>query len=244
MADELVKPTDGYTAYDEWKHWSKDAFLATSDVDAAYFEGELSGLTLHGANVLEVGFGNGSFLAWARAKGANVFGTEIQPELIARARNAGIRVLDSHLGRHLDQFSNTFDLVVAFDVLEHLSIPEIRDFLRDLETLIRPGGHFLARFPNAASPFSRDYQHSDITHKSCLTTGAISMLIVGSSFHMVRSGNQYIEVVGPLRRRLLRRAQISARNIVSSAIQNIYGFKADLHVNAVVMLQKRSDMRS
>jgi hypothetical protein len=43
---------------------------------------------------------------------------------------------------------------------------------------------------------------------------------------------------------LLRRAQISARNIVSSAIQNIYGFKADLHVNAVVMLQKRSDMRS
>lgn len=53
--------------YEEWS-WNEDALLQTNK-DAAYFDGELSGIGLDGANVLELGFGNGNFLGWLRGNG-------------------------------------------------------------------------------------------------------------------------------------------------------------------------------
>src|SRR5579859_377881 len=78
MRDQL------YSGYTRWKQWGGD--FTTSEPDARYFGAEFAGLDLAGRRLLEIGFGNGSFLAWAKAKGALVSGTEIDVHMLERAR--------------------------------------------------------------------------------------------------------------------------------------------------------------
>jgi hypothetical protein len=58
----------------------------------------------------------------------------------------------------------SFDLVVAFDVLEHLSIDQIMDTFVQARRLLVDNGAFLVRFPNGDSTLSAPYQHGDSTH--------------------------------------------------------------------------------
>ena len=111
-------PTAVYETYDRWKDWDDAAFLSCSPRQAAYFAGELAGHPLKDSHVLEIGFGNGEFLGFARGLGAHVYGTEVQPALVERARQAGIATLEADLADADRKLARPVDLVVAFDVLE------------------------------------------------------------------------------------------------------------------------------
>src|SRR5579872_5167424 len=114
---------DEYAGYRDWKHWQDFGKLST--VDARYFRRELRKLPpLSGMRVLEVGFGNGNFLAFARDQGAEVCGTEMIPELAALATRAGFKVLGEQEVFADKGLADSFDLVVAFDVIEHLDKEE------------------------------------------------------------------------------------------------------------------------
>lgn len=82
---------DLYTDYEGWKGWTKP-FTATPD-ERAYFEGETRDVKIRAADVLEIGFGSGSFLAWARERGARIAGSEINETLLTAAREEGIELL-------------------------------------------------------------------------------------------------------------------------------------------------------
>ena len=73
-----------YHGYAQWKQWHGD--FAASDREARYFAAELAGLDFAGREVLEIGFGNGAFLAWAMTQGARVTGTEIAAPQSEQAR--------------------------------------------------------------------------------------------------------------------------------------------------------------
>jgi len=68
---------------------------------------------------------------------------------------------------HSSQFSLTktfFDVIVVFDVLEHLTLEEILIFLDRAKQLLVTGGVIIARVPNCASPYGLAYQNGDFTH--------------------------------------------------------------------------------
>ena len=67
----------------------------------------------------------------------------------------------------------SFDLVVAFDVLEHVPPAEALAFLRALLRVLRPGGCVLLRFPNADSPFGLAHQNADVTHLNTIGRGKV-----------------------------------------------------------------------
>jgi hypothetical protein len=70
--------------------------------------------------VIELGFGNGAFAASASAAGARYLGAEAIPDLVQIGRDAGFDVaLQARRRRRLAD-STAADLVVAFDVCEHL----------------------------------------------------------------------------------------------------------------------------
>lgn len=54
-----------YDRYDAWKGWDKH--FTVNSAEAAYYAAEIGTASLDGLDVLEIGFGSGSFLAWARA---------------------------------------------------------------------------------------------------------------------------------------------------------------------------------
>ena len=101
-------------------------------------------------------------MAYARSQQWQVTGTELNPHLALRGKAMG---LDVHQMQDLTQWADgSFDLVVAFDVLEHVPPAEALAFLRALLRVLKPGGCVLLRFPNADSPFGLAHQNADVTH--------------------------------------------------------------------------------
>src|SRR5579872_2790301 len=79
-------------AYRLWKSWSSNSFGSVSEVEKTTFKAELelAGICLDKKlRILEIGFGNGAFASWAILQGWTFTGTEIDQELVARARAKG-----------------------------------------------------------------------------------------------------------------------------------------------------------
>jgi 2-polyprenyl-3-methyl-5-hydroxy-6-metoxy-1,4-benzoquinol methylase len=176
-----------YNGYVEWKSW-RGAFAA-SDREARYYAAEFKGIALTGKRVLEIGFGNGSFLAWARAQGAVVTGTEAIDALVEQARAKGFDAQPASL-TDLAAAARQFDLVVAFDVLEHWSRRELLANLRQIHALLAHDGLLLARFPNGHSPFGLVHQHGDLTHVTALSSSSATQLAQMTGFAVVRIDNE------------------------------------------------------
>ncbi|MDR3389328.1 MAG: class I SAM-dependent methyltransferase [Rudaea sp.] len=175
-----------YGGYAEWKQWDGD--FSTSDRDARCFAAEFGGIPLAGKRLLEIGFGNGGFLAWAKAQGAIVAGTEIDETMLARAREKGFAVLPPALDA-LAAGGARFDVIVAFDVFEHWEKPTLIANLKYIAAALERHGLLLARFPNGHSPFGRVHQHGDITHCTALSRSSIGQLARLTGFDVVRVDN-------------------------------------------------------
>ena len=96
--------------------------------------------------LLDVGFGNGLFLALAKKRGWRVEGIDTSAKNLETARKRfglelGRGKLDELKGREAG-----FDAVTFWDVLEHL--PEPHETIRKASSLLKPGGLMLFAVPN------------------------------------------------------------------------------------------------
>jgi 2-polyprenyl-3-methyl-5-hydroxy-6-metoxy-1,4-benzoquinol methylase len=183
---EIEKSAGLYHGYADWKDWHGD-FIA-NDRDARYFAAEFCDIAIAGKRVLEIGFGNGRFMAWAKSRGASIVGTEINEAMLVRAREKGFDAQPSALDALVDAHKR-FDVVVAFDVFEHWDKSALIANLHHIAALLESGGVLVARFPNGQSPFGLAYQHGDITHLSALTVSSVGQLAQMTGFDIVRIGN-------------------------------------------------------
>jgi SAM-dependent methyltransferase len=161
----LQPPTVFGESYAEWKGWNANNFGASDWRLRTYFNAELTRIKakLPGSpRVLEIGFGSGSFMAYCRSRHWDVIGLEANPALVDYGLQAGFRCLKADALTELP--AQSFDLVVAFDVLEHLAVDQIMDTFVQARRLLVDNGAFLVRFPNGDSMLSAPYQHGDSTH--------------------------------------------------------------------------------
>jgi 2-polyprenyl-3-methyl-5-hydroxy-6-metoxy-1,4-benzoquinol methylase len=161
--------------YLQWKDWDDQAFCVLTAEQGRYFEAELGcsgALDLPpGARVLEIGFGQGCFLTFAQSRQWQVTGTEVNPHLVSMGQARG---LDVHGAHELSTWPDgSFDLVVAFDVLEHVPQAEALGFLRDVMRVLKPGARAVLRFPNGDSPFGLVHQNADVTHVNAIGRGKV-----------------------------------------------------------------------
>jgi SAM-dependent methyltransferase len=177
--------------YLDWKKWENDAFGMLTKSEKAYFCAEIKRAKKafpKGTNVLEIGFGNGSFLAFARQQEWNIFGTEVNVELVETARKRGFNVAHS---ADLSAFPNdSVELVVAFDVLEHITQNAIVDFMLDVKRILKPGGRFIARCPNGDSPFGLVNQNGDITHVTAIGRGKARYFATKTDMGLIYVGGE------------------------------------------------------
>lgn len=99
-------------------------------------------------DALDVGCADGSFLAHATAAfpQARFSGTDVSEYALERARQRLPKVTFQHsTAERLPFESAAFDLVTAFDVLEHL--PSLEAGVSELHRLARPGGVVIVTVP-------------------------------------------------------------------------------------------------
>lgn len=101
-------------------------------------------------NGLEIGCGFGAFVARVIAEKRIQFeGCDPNPSAVLVAQASGAPVRLSTLEGITGSQGDGYDVICAFQVLEHVANP--RTFLARACTLLRPGGKLLLGLPNAAS---------------------------------------------------------------------------------------------
>jgi SAM-dependent methyltransferase len=96
--------------------------------------------------VLNIGIGSGHLERQALARGWQPHALDPDGEALAKLAADGVV---AHVG-HVEAMpleSDTFDFVVASEVLEHLSVDQRRAGLKEIARILKPGGWFLGTVP-------------------------------------------------------------------------------------------------
>jgi len=130
-----------------------------------------------GRSLLDVGCSCGYFLEVAAAGGYDVHGVEFSGNAIAAARpEIRDRIRRGHLEDLCTDGVPRFDVVTAFDIIEHLARPV--DFLRQARQALRPygvllvttpdAGHWLGRLMGSRWPMLQPTQHLTLFSRRAL----------------------------------------------------------------------------
>ena len=174
--------------YSKWKNWN--IFGEIPKEEKLFFDKYVKANLNQSApiRILEIGYGNGSFLRYGSKLGWEMLGTEVNQNLLKLARENNYKVFEGNEYETLGE--NHFECVCAFDVLEHLDQKALEKLFRNVKKLLKPGGLFIARFPNGDSPFGLYNQNGDFTHISFLGTVAISSLCKTAEYESLKINGQ------------------------------------------------------
>ena len=214
-----------YTGYEDARGWDAASFGAFTNEESTYFMAELAAARIAvntGIRVLDLGFGNGSFLGWCRSLSAAPHGIEVNPRLVQRARLHGFTCA-TDLQQLQDEAGNTpYDLITAFDVLEHIERAALVTFVAEIRIYCHPNTIVLLRFPNGDNPFALPLQNGDVTHFTAIGQTMVHQVAALAGFEAVRIGAP----AQPQCRLGLKRALIALglplRSIIGTCIRHLF----------------------
>jgi len=152
----------------------------------------------NGARLLDLGCGVGRFLRAAHSLGWDVRGIDTSARAIEiGARTAGFPMTTETL-EQLRDAGATFDVVTAFEVLEHLEQPV--EMLRSVISVLQPGGRFFCTVPNRLSPTVRTTRRQDWlppVHLQFFTVEAMRRMLERVGLADIRTGYVWADAWPP-----------------------------------------------
>jgi 2-polyprenyl-3-methyl-5-hydroxy-6-metoxy-1,4-benzoquinol methylase len=142
------------------------------------------------ASILDYGCGDGQVLAVLQGLGyTSLHGIDLSEALLAVAGRRAKAEL--HHGNGLEYLSAsaeaTFAVIIAFDVLEHLTRPQLLRTCREMARTLKPGGSLLLCVPNGASPLHTHVLWGDLTHERAFTETSLRQVLVPLGFEMIEA---------------------------------------------------------
>jgi 2-polyprenyl-3-methyl-5-hydroxy-6-metoxy-1,4-benzoquinol methylase len=140
--------------------------------------------------ILDLGCGCGSYLYLLAKEGyLSLEGVDRSPEQVASARRLGLECVKAgNILVHLSEREpGSCDVVMAFDVIEHLGKEEALQFADRVFRVLAPGGLFILHLPNGEGFLSGSVAHGDFTHEILLTSTSLGQLLRCSGFSEIRS---------------------------------------------------------
>lgn len=140
-----------------------------------------------GARIVDVGCGQGGLVRELLAAGyTRTEGVDVSREQVEIARASGLDQVRQGDLHELDAGDGAaYDAVIATDVLEHLDKEEVLRTFDSVLRALRPGGCFIARVPNAGSPFGGSIRYGDFTHETWFTERSVRQLANAAGFSHV-----------------------------------------------------------
>lgn len=136
--------------------------------------------------VLDVACGEGNLLSTLEAEDfENLYGVDISPEQVARAQEKFPQVICSDALSYLEKCPNTFNLITAFDILEHFPKSKALTFLDLIHNALKPGGCLILQLPNGDSPLAGGVIYGDFTHEVTYTTVSLRHVLISCGFESI-----------------------------------------------------------
>ena len=142
--------------------------------------------------ILDIGCGRGMILDFLKRSGyRDCRGIDFSPQMVELARGRGVDAELAEAAAYLRAHPNSFDCILALDVLEHMFKGELLDFMDAVFGALRPGGCFIAHTVNADGFMWGRMRYIDITHELAFTRYSLGQLFLVAGF----SGRQFLPVV-------------------------------------------------
>lgn len=162
--------------------------------------------------VVDIGCGQGELVRLLLADGYDAEGVDVSPEQVSIAHAAGLdRVHEGDFREHLGSHPGELAAVTATDVLEHLAKEEVLDVFDQVAVALLPGGVFVARVPNAVSPFGGHIRYADFTHETWYTQRSVRQLAAAAGF-----GSVVTRACPPVTHGLVSAARVAAWKAASA----------------------------
>lgn len=177
-------------------------------------EFQTAGMITKGRTVCEVGCGFGAFSHHAKA--SKFVGLELNSSAVNEARERGIEVYLESVDEHYAKLgSYRYDVVCAFQVLEHVADPDA--FIGQLCQLLKPGGKLILSVPNDDSfiGFTPNNPLNLPPHHQ--TRWSIKALTKIEDRHPLRTIGVVSENLDPIHER-------TARLVTGSMIANVFSY--------------------
>jgi SAM-dependent methyltransferase len=174
---------------------------------------------LRPGTALDVGAAGGGNTRVLRALGWNAVALEYGAEGAGVARDRGLATLRADATR-LPVADGSLDLVVAFDVLEHLDDDDAA--VREVYRALRPGGHYVVAVP--CDPALWSAHDEAVGHVRRYTRPTLTSLLVRGGFAIgpVRSWNVLLRPVVQLRRRFTTGSDLDELSpLVNSGLRGV-----------------------
>jgi SAM-dependent methyltransferase len=173
--------------------------------------------------ILDVGCGTGANLLMLSQYG-DAEGVDVSEDALAFCRERGLAQVRQGAGEALPHEDNTFDLVTAFDVVEHMD--DDLAGLREMYRVLRPGGHVLLFVPTFM--FLWGVQDDVSHHRRRYRLAELRRVLEQAGFVIERSTYANITFFLPILviRRLMRLTGLkteSENNINLSAFNGVLG---------------------
>lgn len=164
--------------------------------------------------VLDIGCGAGGVGRSLRSRAVTLTGIELDPDAAERARETYDVVHTGAVEAVLPELDGEFDVVLAYDVLEHLADPAA--VLRRVRELVSANGLLHVSVPNARhwslvrdlvlrGTFGyTDTGHRDVTHLRWLTPRDLRALLEGAGWRVERMGHPPLSAAGRLAAQMTR----------------------------------------
>jgi len=139
--------------------------------------------------LVDLGCGYGRLLFGLKSMGyTSCLGVDGSESQLRVGRQLGLEPLVlSDLAAFLRQTPDeTFDVVTAIDVLEHLQRSELIETLDQILRILRPNGRLVLHLPNAEGIFGNRIRYDDLTHEMAFTKTSLRQVLCACGFSTVK----------------------------------------------------------
>jgi len=137
-------------------------------------------------SVLDVGCGNGLYGLVVVSLGSSVLQLDIEDRRAPEARHLPFRAMDV---QRLDLPDNSFDNVIAFDIMEHIDNDAF--FLQEVRRVLKKRGRLILSVPNSDDEQLRllsltHIHHTDKTHRREYTEEGLTTILDQEGFTIIK----------------------------------------------------------
>jgi len=138
-------------------------------------------------SILDIGCGYGEFLYFLQNEGySKTQGIDLNPQQVEVGSALGVLNLRcGDMWKFLGETDQSFDLITAIDVLEHIPKGQVLDFLDLVYAALFPGGIFLCQVPNLAA-FYTPLFYMDFSHETPFTATSLKQALQLAGFANVK----------------------------------------------------------